>query len=129
MLIIMFLLLQGTSTPAFAPTTDAVQPCRLKGPRGKLIDVDPRICEQSTWDKARAQPLKAADGRSTTMELDVNQAGRVKRCSVVGSSGSPTLDAKACSIAVEKARYQPAIDSEGKPKRTTTRLKVSWPSP
>ena len=96
------------------------------GPRGKLIDVDPKICEQSTWNNVRPY-TPAAGASATTMELDIDTTGRVTACRVVEPSGMPSLDAKACSIAVEKARYQPAIDASGQPTPTRKRLKVSWP--
>ncbi|WP_375393600.1 energy transducer TonB [uncultured Sphingomonas sp.] len=120
------LLLLVQAVPA-APTPVPGQPCRLKGPRGKLVDVDPKLCEQSTWDSIRL-PASAAGTSATTMELDIDEAGRVTDCRVVEPSGTPQLDAKACSIAIEKARYKPAIGPDGKAKRTSTRLKVAWPA-
>ncbi len=122
MLIVAFLAAQVATS---APMTQSPQPCRLRGPRGKLIDVNPKLCEQSTWDNVRLSP---AGVTATTMDLDINETGRVTDCRVVGSSGAPALDAKACSIAVAKGQYEPGINADGSPKRTTTRLKVSWPA-
>lgn len=66
--------------------------------------------------------------RRTVLSLDVGSSGRVEACRVVEASGSTALDAKACAIAVDKARY--ATTAGGKPmQRQTRRLSIAWPGP
>ncbi len=70
-----------------------------------------------------------ARSSATVLEFDINEAGRVENCHVVEASGSPELDARACAITTEKARYTAAVDAKGKPKRAPGRLKVTWRTP
>ncbi len=126
MILATLILLQAA--PA-TPEQSAAKPCRAMGPKGKWIDLDPAICRQSTWDKVTPVAPVAAQSGATAMEFDISPEGRVENCRIVESSGSPELDAKACAITTEKARYAPAVDANGKPKRSPGRLKVSWRKP
>jgi protein TonB len=69
---------------------------------------------------------KPVEQARTQISFEVNKAGRIENCAVTESSGHPELDAKACAIAVDKARYVPAKDADGKPVRTAKTLKVTW---
>jgi protein TonB len=47
--------------------------------------------------------------------LDVDASGRVKKCAVVVSSGSSSLDDATCSISLSRGKFSPAIGSDGQP--------------
>ncbi len=130
MLIPLLILLQAAPgvLPATAPPA---RPCRAMGPKGKLIDLPPAICEQSTWDNVRIPEQSPARGVSgtTAMAFEITAEGRVENCRVVGPSGNAELDAKACAITTEKGRYKPAVDAAGKPIRSPGQLKVTWRAP
>jgi predicted kinase len=98
-------------------------PCHLIGPRGKPVFIDPKLCEQFTWDQAR---IPAPSAGATTLELDIDATGRAVHCRIVERSGTPALDARACAIAVEEARYRPTADADGTSPLAHRRLKVTW---
>lgn len=75
--------------------------------------------------QAAATPMPVEQAR-TQISFEVNEAGRIENCVVTQGSGHPNLDAKACAIAVDKARYVPAKGVNGKPIRTAKTLKVTW---
>jgi len=52
--------------------------------------------------------------------LTVGPNGRVADCSVVGSSGSRTLDSTTCRILRARAKYEPAQDASGNPTTSKT---------
>jgi len=47
--------------------------------------------------------------------LNVDAAGHPTQCRVVRSSGHTALDAKACQTMLERAKFSPALDHQGKP--------------
>ena len=58
--------------------------------------------------------------------LEVGADGRAAGCSVASSSGSPILDSTTCRLLVERARFRPARDAQGK--ATTDRFtgRIVW---
>jgi TonB family protein len=75
--------------------------------------------------KAKPTGVAVTPIHHTTLSLDIGSSGRVEACRVVEGSGSSQLDAKACSIAVEQARYAPGEGGSIKPQ--TRRLRITWP--
>lgn len=77
------------------------------GPRqiaGRIKDSDyPR----ALWE--------AGIGGTLETRIDVGADGRVSRCTVTKSSGTPTLDALTCRIITQRFRYAPAHDEQGRP--------------
>jgi protein TonB len=45
--------------------------------------------------------------------LDIDKHGRVKRCTIVQTSGSSSLDNATCNILERRARFTPARDANG----------------
>lgn len=59
--------------------------------------------------------------------LLIDENGKVAGCHVLIASGVPALDAMGCSVIRNRARFKPAVDSAGKPTRSTVVTpKVSW---
>jgi len=51
----------------------------------------------------------------------------VAGCHLLLASGVPVLDAMGCVVIQERARFQPALDSSGKPVRSTfITPKIRW---
>jgi TonB family protein len=50
--------------------------------------------------------------------LLINEQGKVAGCNVVEASGIPALDGMGCQVIVERAKFQPALDKQGKPIRS-----------
>jgi TonB family protein len=61
--------------------------------------------------------------------LSVGADGRATACSVTGSSGSAILDSTTCRLLMERARFEPARDSTGKPTTDTVAGRIIWRLP
>jgi protein TonB len=58
--------------------------------------------------------------------LIVGKDGRVAGCNINRSSGSPALDSTTCSLMRRRARFTPAIDSNGNPAVAPVRMQYVW---
>ena len=61
--------------------------------------------------------------------LTIDPSGRVIGCNITQSSGSPVLDAATCNIMRRRARYTPAMDSNGNPTAGTIEQQIEWNVP
>lgn len=80
--------------------------------------------EPKTWVRHIKYPGGARRaGREGRVQIafDITERGRVENCTILGSSGSPKLDAATCRNYVERARFIPAggIDNAPRPTRAT----------
>jgi TonB family protein len=84
------------------------------------------------WFGASAYPveaiLKKEQGR-TVARIEVDAAGAPLKCSVTVSSGSTSLDARTCEIAIASLRFNPARDRGGTPISASYTLPVRWVLP
>lgn len=62
-------------------------------------------------------------------EVDVRRNGRVDSCRVTGSSGSRALDDVTCAIMVDRSRFTPARDADGKRVADRFAARVEWRLP
>jgi protein TonB len=58
--------------------------------------------------------------------LTIDPSGRVIGCNVTQSSGSPVLDRATCQLIHRRARYTPAMDSNGNPAVGTIEQEIVW---
>lgn len=58
--------------------------------------------------------------------LLINEAGRIASCMVTETSGHASLDAQTCIILARRARFSPAIGSDGKPANSATTARIRW---
>ena len=74
-------------------------------------------------------PMKAlkddATGR-TNVRIAVDETGRPTDCVVMKPSGNKMLDSETCRILLERARFQPAMDVNGKPMKSVVVTAVNW---
>lgn len=63
---------------------------------------------------------------TTRFRLDVTKDGRVGNCVVTQSSGNDELDLTACRLIMERARFSPALDENGKPTTGSFSSAVVW---
>lgn len=63
---------------------------------------------------------------SVQMILLVDEKGRVADCTLSATSGVAMLDAQACYVVKERARFQPATGPDGKPARGIFRQTIIW---
>ena len=71
------------------------------------------------------------EGRAGTVvfRLTVGTNGRVSDCQVVKSSGHSDIDASTCKAAKKRARFNPALNSDGKPVEGSYQNRVTWSVP
>ncbi len=69
---------------------------------------------------------KQREQGSTGFILTVGTDGLASACEVTSSSGSPRLDLATCQLAKSRARFDPAVDSEGNPEVGYYPGVVSW---
>lgn len=88
--------------------------------------------EKKEYSKDNPDPVIAEIERvgsesKTTVELTVDQHGKVARCVIVASSGSDKLDQSACNIMSEKANFTPKLDPVfKKPVEFLVRQAIVW---
>lgn len=96
-----------SATPLFTPKA-----ARPRGTPGLWV----------TSDHYPAAALRQEREGTTRFRVTVSADGRVGGCEIVGSSGSPDLDAATCRQIVRSARFEPASDAQG------TKVGGSWTS-
>jgi protein TonB len=63
------------------------------------------------------------------MRLDIGPDGRVSWCAVQSSSGSSSLDSVSCRLMLRRARFTPAIDSNGNAAAGSIVQALDWKLP
>jgi TonB family protein len=87
--------------------------------------------------KGNLRPLFSADDYPTQalmfretgrvkVALLVNESGRVEDCSVIETSRVAVLDAQACAIIKERAKFAPAVGKDGKPAKDGFVQTINW---
>lgn len=81
----------------------------------------------------RDYPEEALRGRQigeVLVRLTVSPSGAVSNCTVLVSSGWPSLDEVSCRRFRERARYRPAVGADGSPveANVTTRIRFQMPA-
>ena len=56
----------------------------------------------------------------------IDEAGKLESCMVTQTSGNASLDAQSCAIVTERAKFDPALGSDGKPAKSGTTLRIRW---
>lgn len=69
---------------------------------------------------------EAGVGGRVVTHLTVEPSGRVSGCKVVQSSGYPELDTITCRLVIQRYRYEPARDAEGRPMRDLVGVPHIW---
>ena len=83
----------------------------------------------ATNDDYPSRALREERQVTTRFTVTIGTDGRVTGCSITSSSGSPDLDQTTCSMVTRRARFKPAIDSEGNPVTDTYSNAVRWVIP
>lgn len=63
---------------------------------------------------------------SVTARLEIAPYGRVTGCTIVRSSGTPSLDATTCRLAKQRFRFEPARDAAGNAVPGTAGWRQDW---
>lgn len=74
--------------------------------------------------------IRSEDQGTVRASLTIGTNGRVTGCTVTQSSGSSSLDSATCRILRSRAKYTPAVDSNGRPTTdTVTTPPIRWVLP
>jgi len=73
-----------------------------------------------------ASAVRSEEEGTTGFRLEVGPNGRVTNCTVTSSSGSSALDSATCRIMKSRARFTPAIDSNGNPTSDSVSSRITW---
>jgi protein TonB len=76
-------------------------------------------------DYPKAAFRAGAEGALTTRSV-IGADGRVESCDIVESSGNADLDATTCRLIVERYRYEPSRDADGRPVRAIVIREHRW---
>jgi len=72
------------------------------------------------------QAMQQFDTGISKIVMMIDETGKMKDCMVEETSGVATLDAMTCAILHERAKFEPALDSAGKPARSVLTTRVNW---
>ena len=88
-----------------------------------------KLIEQESLFNSSDYPLGAlkedASGRTIVRHV-VDEAGRPSDCVLLKSSGNKFLDLASCSKLLKRARFEPALDVQGRPMRSVSVTAVNW---
>jgi protein TonB len=73
--------------------------------------------------------LSANEQGTTAVRLTIGTDGRVSGCEVTSGSGSSALDSATCNILRRRARFSPAMDSNGQPTSDSYSQRITWRVP
>ncbi len=105
--------------PASAVASDKSSPPHVVGNAGAYFGADAYPPEA----------LRAGEQGRVIASVAVDAAGAPTGCTTATSSGSASLDAATCAIAMAKVRFTPALDSRGRPTTGEYKLAVRWVLP
>ncbi|MDP9162983.1 MAG: energy transducer TonB [Pseudomonadota bacterium] len=80
-------------------------------------------------DDYPSSALSANEHGTTAVRLTIGTDGRVSACDVTSSSGSSALDSATCNILRRRARFTPAMDTNGQPTTDTYSQRITWQIP
>ncbi len=104
------------------------------------------VAPKATFDPVGAKPSNNAsrwitdsDYRSSWVRreysgnasflLEVSTSGRVTDCTITQSTGHEVLDTATCKLITKRARFNPALNSEGAPTTGSFKSSVNWQLP
>ena len=101
------------------PTIREIKPARAKA----------NLASYVSDEDYPASAARNEEQGTTRFKLVVGPDGKVKDCSVTSSSGSSALDATTCRLMRQRARFQPATGSDGRPTGDTVASAIRWVLP
>lgn len=101
---------------------DLAARARLRQPAKPLQRLVSYVNDTDYPDRA----LRANETGNSVARLTVGADGRVTACVTVASSGSKSLDEATCSVFSKRARFSPAIGSDGRPTADAHIGRLRW---
>jgi TonB family protein len=87
------------------------------------------IGDTRSWFKDEDYPalaLKKIQSGVTIARADIDSSGKLLTCVVTQGSGSKLLDDQTCRLALERARYTPALARDGSAVASVRMIRVAW---
>lgn len=112
----MIALLLALAAPTPSPGPNVATPARQRA--GSISDAD-----------YPAAAIRTGSQGTSRMRISVGRTGAVTACEIIGSSGSPVLDATSCSLVQERFKYAPGLDAAGRPVESIVNRSVTWRLP
>jgi protein TonB len=103
--------------PPPPPPVKVTEPRSVVGSLQGLIDG-----ERDYPESARSREEQG----TVAVVLQIGTTGRVTSCSVASSSGSRALDSTTCRILQSRAKFTPAMDSNGNPTTGSKSQRITW---
>jgi periplasmic protein TonB len=85
--------------------------------------------EWVTSDDYPTRALQQEREGTTEFRLTISENGRPLFCSITSSSGHEDLDTATCKALMRNARFNPALDTSGKPVVSSYASRVRWQIP
>jgi TonB family protein len=73
-----------------------------------------------------ALALREGNIGTVGVSLMIDEAGKVRDCMVEETSGFAMLDSTSCYVITSRARFEPAIGSDGKPAKSAYFQRIRW---
>jgi hypothetical protein len=70
--------------------------------------------------------ISSASQAHLVLRIDISADGRATACAPVAGTGSAAIDRRACAVALERARFTPALDAAGTPVASRAVFMVSF---
>lgn len=80
-------------------------------------------------DDYPARAIRNEEQGTVQFRVTIAPDGLVSDCTVIASSGSPSLDRASCAIVSERARFEPARDANGQRVGDSLTTRVRWELP
>lgn len=123
----------AAGSPAAAGTNPTpVAPPAPPKPAPSVMVTPPVYLNKARVIRAEDYPTDAVGSHvqgTTYYRVFVSQAGAPTGCTVTTSSGYTSLDNRACALIMERARFAPAKDAQGRPVSGTLDARVFWQAP
>lgn len=98
------------------PNSEPLVKENAKGDLAKLFESD---------DYPTQAILEGGTG-SVRIAILIDEQGKVGDCSIIETSGVPVLDAQACAVISERARFTPAIGFDGRRTKSAYLQRITW---
>ena len=108
------------------------EPAITQSPPAKKVEPARAKANLASYVSDEDYPSNAARNEeqgTTRFRLVVGPDGKVKECTVTSSSGSSALDSTTCKLMRQRAKFTPAMDSNGKPTGDTVASAIRWVLP
>ena len=117
--------------PVITPTAPPAPPAPPAAPPPPVVVTKAQSAKGNlqnlfSGDDYPPDALRNEDQGTVSVSLNIGTDGRVTGCSVVGSSGSRSLDNATCRILRSRARFTPAKGSNGQPMTDTYSQRITW---